>query len=88
MERDNKPKIFGRTEYVITNLEGVKNPLEFSGAEKLALLRIKELGKIIKGLSSKWIKKKSDGLMINQTKEEIERIQRILEEKRSLFGKI
>lgn len=88
MDRDKKPQILGRTEYVVANLEGVKNPMEFIGAEKLARQRTKELGEIVKGLSSKWIKKKSDDLMISQTQAEMERIQKILEEKRSLFGKI
>jgi hypothetical protein len=88
MDRDKKPQILGRTEYVVANLEGVKNPMEFIGAERLARQRLKELGEIVKGLSSKWIKKKSDDQMIDQTKAEMGRIQKILEEKRSMFGKI
>jgi len=88
MDRDKKPQILGRTEYVVANLEGVKNPMEFIGAERLARQRLKELGEIVKGLSSKWIKKKSDDQMIDQTKAEMGRIQKVLEEKRSMFGKI
>lgn len=88
MDRDKNPQILGRTEYVVANLEGVKTPMEFIGAEKLARQRLKELEGIVKGLSSKWIKKKSDDQMIQQTKAEMERIQKILKEKREMFGKI
>ena len=75
-----------RTEYVISNLIGVRTPMEFSVAEKMALRRLTELEKIVKGVSSKWFKNKSDLQMIEQTKAEMGRIGAALEEKRAKFG--
>ena len=77
-----------RTEYVISNLTGVRTPLEFSVAEKMALRRLTELEKIVKGVSSKWFKNKSDVAMIQQTQAEMDRIQEILDVKRGRFGRI
>ena len=75
-----------RTEYVISNLIGVRSPMEFSVAEKMALRRLSELEKIVKGISSKWIKSKTDREMIEQTQAEMVRIGEALEAKRAKFG--
>lgn len=80
------PTNMTRTEYVISNLIGVRTPMEFSVAEKMALRRLTELEKIVKGVSSKWFKNKSDLQMIEQTKAEMGRIGAALEEKRAKFG--
>ena len=80
------PTNMTRTEYVISNLIGVRTPMEFSVAEKMALRRLTELEKIVKGVSSKWFKNKSDLQMIEQTKAEMGRIGAALEEKRVKFG--
>lgn len=82
------PPTMTRTEYVISNLIGVKSPMEFSVAEKMALRRLSELEKIVKGISSKWIKSKTDREMIEQTKAEMGRIGEALEEKRAKFGAV
>ena len=83
---EKNPKNMTRTEYVISNLVGVNSPLEFTVAEKLALRRLSELEKIVKGISSKWFKNKSDLAMIEQTTAEMKRISDILEPKRARFG--
>lgn len=75
-----------RTDYVIANLTGVKSPIEFRFAEKLALRRLGELEKIVKGISAKWFKSKTDLAMIDQTKEEMERIDKAISEKRAKYG--
>jgi len=80
------PPTMTRTEYVISNLIGVKSPMEFSVAEKMALRRLSELEKIVKGISSKWIKSKTDREMIEQTQAEMGRIGEALEAKRAKFG--
>lgn len=80
------PTNMTRTEYVISNLTGVRTPMEFSVAEKMALRRLTELEKIVKGISSKWFKNKSDLAMIEQTKAEMGRIGTALDEKRAKFG--
>lgn len=85
---EKNPKNMTRTEYVIANLTGVNSPLEFSVAEKLAKRRLDELEKIVRGISSKWFKNKSDVAMIEQTKAEMKRISDVLEPKRARFGKI
>lgn len=77
-----------RTEYVISNLIGVKNPMEFLVAEKMALRRLSELEKIVKGISAKWFKNKTDISMVEQTKAEMGRIGEALEEKRAKFGAV
>lgn len=82
------PPTMTRTEYVISNLIGVKSPMEFSVAEKMALRRLSELEKIVKGISSKWIKSKTDREMIEQTQAEMGRIGEALEEKRVKFGAV
>jgi hypothetical protein len=82
------PPTMTRTEYVISNLIGVKSPMEFSVAEKMALRRLSELEKIVKGISSKWIKSKTDREMIEQTQAEMGRIGAALEEKRAKFGAV
>lgn len=82
------PTYMTRTDYVISNLTGVKSPIEFKFAEKMALRRLTELEKIVQGVSSKWFKSKSDVQMIEQTKEEMARIGEILDAKRSKFGAI
>lgn len=80
------PTNMTRTEYVVSNLIGVRTPMEFSVAEKMALRRLTELEKIVKGISSKWFKNKTDLAMIEQTKAEMGRIGAVLEEKRVKFG--
>jgi len=80
------PTTMTRTEYVVSNLIGVRTPMEFSVAEKMALRRLTELEKIVKGISSKWIKNKTDRDMIEKTKSEMGRIGAALEEKRAKFG--
>lgn len=79
------PPTMTRTEYVISNLIGVRSPMEFSVAEKMALRRLSELEKIVKGISSKWIKSKTDREMIEQTQAEMGRIRLALEEKKAKF---
>ena len=74
-----------RTEYVIANITGVKTPLEFKTAEKLATRRLAELETIVKGISSKWIKGRHDAEMLAQTKGEMDRITQALSEKTSKF---
>jgi hypothetical protein len=54
----------------------------------MALRRLTELEKIVKGVSSKWFKNKSDLAMIQQTQAEMGRIQEILDVKRGRFGRI
>ena len=82
------PPTMTRTEYVISNLIGVKNPMEFLVAEKMALRRLSELEKIVKGISAKWFKNKTDISMVEQTKAEMGRIGEALEEKRAKFGSV
>ncbi len=77
-----------RTEYVITNITGVKTPLEFKTAEKLARKRLAELEAIVKGVSSKWFKNKSDVAMVDQTQGEMTRITQALILMREKFGLI
>ena len=77
-----------RTKYVLDNLTGAKNPIEFKYAEKMALRRLTELEKIVQGLSVKWFKGKHDALMIEQTKEEMAKIGDLLNSKRARFGEI
>lgn len=79
------PPTMTRTEYVVSNLIGVSSPVEFAVAEKMALKRLSELEKIIKGISAKWIKNKTDHQMIDQTQAEMGRIKSVLEEKRSRY---
>lgn len=79
------PPTMTRTEYVVSNLIGVSSPVEFSVAEKMALKRLSELEKIVKGISAKWIKNKTDQQMIDQTRAEMGRIKSVLEEKRSRY---
>lgn len=89
MEKTEKnPMHMTRTDYVISNLTGVKSPIEFKFAEKMALRRLGELEKIVQGVSSKWFKSKSDVQMVEQTKEEMGRIQDLLSAKRAKFGVI
>ena len=88
METQKNPKTMTRTEYVISNLTGVKNPMEFSVAEKMAFRRLAELEKIVQGVSSKWFKNKSDVAMIEQTQAEMGRITQALSAKREKFGAI
>ena len=88
METQNNPTTVTRTEYVLTNLGGVKTPMEFKTAEKMASKRLTELEKVIVGVSSKWFKSKSDLEYIDQTKREVSRIQEVLREKRERFGTI
>ena len=77
-----------RTKYVLDNLTGAKNPIEFKYAEKMALRRLTELEKIVQGLSAKWFKGKHDALMIEQTKEEMSKIGVLLDSKRARFGEL
>ena len=80
------PTHMTRTEYVITNISGVKTPLEFKTAEKLALRRMGELEAIVKGISTKWFKGKSDLEMLSQTQAEMSRITQALSAKAEKFG--
>lgn len=82
------PQTMTRTEYVIKNLVGVNSPFEFKVAEKMARTRISELEKIVKGISSKWIKNKTDRAMIDQTNLEIQRIKESLSPLKEKFGSI
>ena len=89
MEKEQKPsQIMNRTKYVLDNLTGAKNPVEFKFAEKMALRRLTELEKIVQGLNSKWFKGKHDALMIEQTREEMTKIGDLLNSKRARFGEI
>lgn len=86
--KQKNPKTMTRTEYVISNLTGVRTPMEFSVAEKMALRRLSELDKIVRGIHAKWFKNKSDIAMIDQTKVEMDRITEVLTLKREKFGVI
>lgn len=89
MEKEQKPsQIMNRTKYVLDNLIGAKNPIEFKYAEKMAFRRLTELEKIVQGLNSKWFKGKHDVEMIEQTKAEMGRIGQALQEKRAKFGEL
>ena len=89
MEKEQKPsQIMNRTKYVLDNLTGAKNPIEFKFAEKMALRRLTELEKIVQGLSAKWFKGKHDALMIEQTREEMAKIGDLLKSKRTRFGEL
>ena len=81
----NNPTHMTRTEYVITNITGVKTPLEFKTAEKLATKRLAELETIVKGISTKWFKGKSDLEMVAQIRAEMDRITQALSEKAGKF---
>ena len=83
---EKNPSDMTRTEYVIVNLTGVKTPLEFKTAEKLASRRLAELEAIVKGISTKWIKGRHDTEMLVQTKGEMDRITQALSAKRVKFG--
>ena len=82
---EKNPSNMTRTEYVIANITGVKTPLEFKTAEKLATRRLAELETIVKGISSKWIKGRHDAEMLAQTKGEMGRITQALSEKAGKF---
>ena len=82
---EKNPSNMTRTEYVIANITGVKTPLEFKTAEKLATRRLAELETIVKGISSKWIKGRHDAEMLAQTRGEMDRITQALSEKASKF---
>ena len=77
-----------RTEYVIANITGVKTPLEFKTAEKLASRRLGELEAIIKGISTKWFKGKLDEQMLAQTRAEMDKITQALSERKQKFGAV
>ena len=82
---EKNPSNMTRTEYVIANITGVKTPLEFKTAEKLATRRLGELEAIVKGISTKWIKGRHDAEMLAQTKGEMDRITQALSEKAGKF---
>ena len=82
---EKNPSNMTRTEYVIANITGVKTPLEFKTAEKLATRRLGELEAIVKGISTKWIKGRHDTEMLAQTKGEMDRITKALSEKAGKF---
>ena len=82
---EKNPSNMTRTEYVIANITGVKTPLEFKTAEKLATRRLAELETIVKGISSKWIKGRHDAEMLAQTRGEMDRITQALSEKAGKF---
>ena len=89
MEKEQKPsQIMNRTKYVLDNLTGAKNPIEFKFAEKMALRRLTELEKIVQGLSSKWFKGKLDEQMLAQTRAEMDKITQALSDKRVKFGRV
>jgi hypothetical protein len=85
---EKNPQHMNRTEYVILNITGVKTPLEFKTAEKLASRRLGELEAIVKGISTKWFKGKLDEQMLAQTKGEMDRITQALSDKRAKFGRV
>jgi hypothetical protein len=82
---EKNPTNMTRTDYVIANITGVKTPLELKTAEKLARRRLAELEAIVKGISAKWFKGKSDVEMLAQTKGEMDRITQALSEKAGKF---
>ena len=82
---EKNPSNMTRTEYVIANIIGVKTPLEFKTAEKLARRRLVELEAIVKGISAKWFKGRHDTEMLAQTKGEMDRITQALSEKAGKF---
>ena len=82
---EKNPSNMTRTEYVIANITGVKTPLEFKTAERLASKRLAELEAIVKGISTKWIKGRHDTEMLAQTKGEMDRITQALSEKAGKF---
>ena len=83
---EKNPKNMNRTEYVILNITGVKTPLEFKTAEKLASRRLGELEAIVKGISTKWFKGKLDEQMLAQTRAEMDKITQALVAKKEKFG--
>ena len=85
---EKNPQHMTRTEYVITNITGVKTPLELKTAEKLASRRLGELEAIVKGISTKWIKGKLDAEMLAQTRTEMDKITQALSDKRVKFGRV
>jgi DNA-binding HxlR family transcriptional regulator len=85
---EKNPQHMTRTEYVITNITGVKTPLELKTAEKLASRRLGELEAIIKGISTKWFKGKLDEQMLAQTRAEMDKITQALSDKRVKFGRV
>jgi hypothetical protein len=84
---EKNPQHMNRTEYVILNITGVKTPLEFKTAEKLASRRLGELEAIVKGISTKWFKGKLDEQMLAQTRAEMDKITQALSDKRVKFGR-
>ncbi len=83
---EKNPQHMNRTEYVILNITGVKTPLEFKTAEKLASRRLGELEAIVKGISTKWFKGKLDEQMLAQTRAEMDKITKALSERKQKFG--
>jgi hypothetical protein len=87
MEEDQKTNQYmTRTDYVIANLAGVTTPMEFKTAEKLCVRRLSELKQIVQGISGKWVKRKTDLEMVQQTEAEIAKISEMLKIKRAKFG--
>jgi hypothetical protein len=82
---EKNPQTMTRTEYVIATITGVKTPLEFKTADKLATRRLGELEAIVRGISGKWIRGKTDSEMLAQTKGEMDRITQALAEKALKF---
>ena len=85
---EKNPQHMNRTEYVILNITGVKTPLEFKTAEKLASRRLGELEAIVKGISTKWFKGKLDVEMLAQTQAEMDKITQALSERKQKFGAV
>ena len=85
---EKNPQHMNRTEYVILNITGVKTPLEFKTAEKLASRRLGELEAIVKGISTKWFKGKLDEQMLAQTRAEMDKITQALSDNRAKFGRV
>jgi hypothetical protein len=85
---EKNPQHMNRTEYVILNITGVKTPLEFKTAEKLASRRLGELEAIVKGISTKWFKGKLDEQMLAQTRAEMDKITQALSERKQKFGSV
>jgi hypothetical protein len=85
---EKNPQHMNRTEYVILNITGVKTPLEFKTAEKLASRRLGELEAIVKGISTKWFKGKLDEQMLAQTRAEMDKITQALSERKQKFGAV
>lgn len=85
MENPKSNPLKTRTDLVISSLTGIKKAVEFPVAEKIALRRLNELEKSLKGISSKWVKNKTDRQMMSQIQDEMTKILDCLEAQRKKF---